>query len=565
MSAYVSFVTDTITKEPALITIIITTICVTSVSICIAPLLFKRAIDGLLLHGADYNIYACFFAYIASIAISKVGGDIRVMYGNIFYQKINVLLSKVFVNRVLDMKEDFFIKNNAVRIYSVLSTANNGSQLMLQLLVNVVIPGIIETTLSIAIVMMVINSYVACSIVVYGVIYIFVTARWQERLSNAYKEAMKLNYDSVALLGNAIHAAETLRFFDGKCHIMKKYSDTMNCVNEKLSSFHKMKAAVASTQAISFVLQLTFAIIFVLMGYNKNTFSVGDIALLVMVVAQLNRPFELLAVSIKDINQASVMLAPALEVLTATSTTNNGADSVFPKEIRELRFENATYYRGERKIIDIQNISIKSGKLTFIVGETGIGKTTLFKLLLAAIKLDGGRIVINDTDISMINTSDLYHNMSIVPQDIYLLNDTVEYNITFGRQFDVEDIEAVIRMTCLEELIKSLPDGIKTLIGEKGARLSGGERQRLAIARALIGKPKILLLDEASSSIDYSTEAAIMRELRSLVDDVLILAITHRRELIDENDNVIEFIGNGCVREDGRSCAEVARENRTAG
>ncbi|MBY5551310.1 ATP-binding cassette domain-containing protein [Rhizobium leguminosarum] len=218
---------------------------------------------------------------------------------------------------------------------------------------------------------------------------------------------------------------------------------------------------------------------------------------------------------------------------------NNG--TIF-KNIHRTTINTETLVTRD-KIRGVDNISFAAGRggITFLVGGTGAGKSTIFKLALKSIEPDHGRILIDGVDLLTIDRADWYSAVAVVPQDIVLLNESLKDNILLGRPYDEERLHQAARKAAIFSFIRDLPDGFETTVGERGLKLSGGERQRIAVARALYGNPTILLLDEASSALDETTERDIMEHIRLLAREVTVLAITHRRSVITEADKVVKL------------------------
>jgi ABC-type multidrug transport system fused ATPase/permease subunit len=191
--------------------------------------------------------------------------------------------------------------------------------------------------------------------------------------------------------------------------------------------------------------------------------------------------------------------------------------------------------------VDKISFTASRGSITFIVGETGSGKSTIFKLALKSIEPHSGRILVDDIDIVRIARADWYGAIAVVPQDVVLLNESLADNIILGRTRDEVRLRDVSEKAAILSFIDALPEAFETKVGERGLKLSGGERQRIAIARALYGNPTVLFLDEASSALDDATERDIMNHVRTLVRDVTVLAITHRRSVLGDMDNVVNL------------------------
>jgi ABC-type multidrug transport system fused ATPase/permease subunit len=209
-----------------------------------------------------------------------------------------------------------------------------------------------------------------------------------------------------------------------------------------------------------------------------------------------------------------------------------------------LAFEHITFSYGKGPVVDDVSFAARRGELNFLVGETGSGKTTLFKLALKSLEPQGGRITVDGVDLQTVSRKDWYSLIGVVPQEIMLMNDTLATNIVLGRDYDEARLKRAARRASIANFIEGQPQGYETRVGERGLKLSGGERQRVAIARALYADPQFLFLDEASSALDTKTEAAIMDELRAQKDETTIIAITHRMAVIRPGDNILSLTGS---------------------
>jgi len=213
----------------------------------------------------------------------------------------------------------------------------------------------------------------------------------------------------------------------------------------------------------------------------------------------------------------------------------------------EVRFDRVRFaYDQERPILHDISFVIPAGRKVAVVGPSGAGKSTLARLLFRFYDVDSGRILINGQDVRAVTQYSLRAAIGIVPQDTVLFNDTLRYNIGYARPGASQDeIEQAARSANIHDFIISLPKGYATLVGERGLKLSGGEKQRVAIARAILKNPKVLVFDEATSSLDSHSEQAILDSMRSAAENHTTLAIAYRLSTIIDADSIL-------VMEDGR-------------
>ena len=230
----------------------------------------------------------------------------------------------------------------------------------------------------------------------------------------------------------------------------------------------------------------------------------------------------------------------------------------------DIFFKNISYTFKETNINALSNISfkVKRGEKIALMGDVGSGKTTILEMLAGVYKPNNGKIFINNNDIKNISLSDLRNFIGYVPQSTFLFSDTIENNIKFGKEnASLSEVVLSAKTSCLDEDIKSFKDGYKTLLGERGVNLSGGQKQRLAIARALIKNPKILILDDSLSAVDTETEEMILNNIENTTKNTTVFISTHRVSTSKRCDKII-FLNNGRIESFGTH-AELVKEKKS--
>ncbi|RYY62227.1 MAG: ABC transporter ATP-binding protein, partial [Comamonadaceae bacterium] len=279
--------------------------------------------------------------------------------------------------------------------------------------------------------------------------------------------------------------------------------------------------------------------------YQAGLLTVGDIVLFNALLLQLNMPFEMIAHAIDDVARSRAALAPLAAMWAAPEEQQAAHGARFVPHAGEIAFEGVSHaYSNGRGVRDVAFTASRGG-ITFLVGETGSGKSTVFKLALKSMEPDAGRILVDGIDLRDIVRADWYRAVAVVPQEVVLLNESLADNVLLGRPRDEARLRRAAGKAAILPFAESLPEGFETRVGERGLKLSGGERQRIAIARALYGEPAILFLDEASSALDEDTERDILAHIRALAGDVTVLAITHRRAVIAATDKVVRLEAAG--------------------
>ena len=208
-------------------------------------------------------------------------------------------------------------------------------------------------------------------------------------------------------------------------------------------------------------------------------------------------------------------------------------------------------YTGKDSVVDKISFTIESGQKVAIVGASGSGKSTLAKLLFRFYDVDSGEILIDGQNIKNLNHNSVQQAMGVVPQDTVMFNESIYYNIAYGKQGATEsEVKDAARLAFIDTFIDQLPQGYDSLVGERGLKLSGGEKQRLAIARVLLKNPPILIFDEATSALDSYSEQMVQEALNSLSQQHSTLVIAHRLSTIVDSDKII-VLGEGGIQESG--------------
>ena len=287
--------------------------------------------------------------------------------------------------------------------------------------------------------------------------------------------------------------------------------------------------------------------------WEKGMFTIGDFVLLqsyVLIIFMHIWSFG------KMIRRTYQNLADAEEMTVIFNTPHEIKDTRYAKTLKikkgKIEFKNVSfYYHKTRKVFEKFNLTIKGCQRVALIGPSGAGKTTVIKLLLRNHDVFGGKILIDEQDISKVTQESLWKNISLVPQDPILFHRTLMENIRYGKSDATnEEVIEASKLAHCHEFINDLPEKYNTYVGERGIKLSGGERQRVAIARAILRNAPILILDEATSSLDSHSESLIQDALDKLMKNKTVIVIAHRLSTIVKMDRIV-FIDEGKIIEDG--------------
>ena len=347
---------------------------------------------------------------------------------------------------------------------------------------------------------------------------------------------------------------ETVKYFGNEPHEARRFDEAMARYE---------KAAVRSQVSLSllnigqgFIIAIGMCLVMLLaaLGIRDGSLSIGDFVLLNTFMMQLFQPLGFLGMVYREIKQSLIDMEKMFELLTVHTEVPD-RPGARPIEIADahVQFENVEFsYDPERKILKGISFEVQPGKTVALVGPSGAGKSTISRILFRFYDVQEGRVLIDGQDIRDVTQVSLRDAIGIVPQDTVLFNDTVLYNIRYGRpEASDDEVHEAARLAQIHDFVAGLPDGYRTMVGERGLKLSGGEKQRVAIARTILKNPAILLFDEATSALDSQTEQDIQAALRKVSQNRTTLVIAHRLSTIVDADEII-VLRDGLIAERGR-------------
>ena len=350
-----------------------------------------------------------------------------------------------------------------------------------------------------------------------------------------------LNFETVKYFGNEAH--EAMRFDDS----MRRYEEASVRNTVTLSYLNVGQACIISAGLILIMFMAGNEVV-------EKTMTVGDFVMVNAYLIQLYLPLNFLGFVYRQIRQSLTDMEVMFNVLEVPEeiTDKMGAEPLAVNGA-EVRFVNVDFnYDVRRPILKNVSFTVPPGKTVAIVGPSGAGKSTLSRILFRFYDVTGGSVQVDKQDIRGVTQESLRASIGIVPQDTVLFNDTLYYNILYGRtDASRAEVEQAARMARIHDFIMGLPDGYQTGVGERGLKLSGGEKQRVAIARTILKNPAILLFDEATSALDTHTEKEIQESLREVSSDRTTLVIAHRLSTVIDADEIL-VLDAGVVVERGR-------------
>lgn len=379
--------------------------------------------------------------------------------------------------------------------------------------------------------------------------------RWLIKINIKSREEFNKCDDEVAgIIADNMINYETVKFFAAEkkesARLEKKLIEWGSKMWKNSNSFRVMDMTIGSTGGIGIMIVLSLAL-----NKLKDGIGVGNFVMVAGFITGFYYQFFNLFFRIRDIVKSMTDLQKYFEILENEIEVKDPKKGIVPKSLKgkvEFKEVGFIYPKTKDKILDKISLKINSGQRVAFVGRSGAGKTTLIKLLLRFYDTSEGRIKIDGIDIKKIKKTDLRSFLGVVPQEPIMFNNTIKFNLAYGKEnATIDELKEVARRANILEFIEKLPNSWETEVGERGIKLSGGQKQRLAIARALLADPKILIFDEATSNLDSESEKMIQTALNEAAKKRTLIIIAHRFSTIKDADKII-VLSNGTIAETGK-------------
>jgi len=474
------------------------------------------------------------------------------LFGRVTERAIRRIGLKVFKHlHQLDL--DFHLSRQTGGLSRDIDRGTTGISFLMRFMVFNIVPTLLEIVMVVTILFVNYGFWFAAITLVAILSYIAYSVYATELRTRYVREANKADSSSNTRAIDSLLNYETVKYFTNENYEAQAYDQQLSSweqakIKNRLSLF-----ALNGGQAIIIALALTSMLALAAQHVAAGAMTLGDFVLINAFMMQLFMPLNFLGFVYREIKGSLANIenlfglldkTPKVEDIPNAATLNIGNAAI--------SFNNIEFsYNHKRQIIKGINFAINAGEKVAVVGESGSGKSTLVKLLFRFYNVNAGNIFINGQDISQVSQQSLRKHIGIVPQDTVLFNDTLFSNVNYGNpQASKAEVLQAIAMAHLTKFVASLPEGLDTIVGERGLKLSGGEKQRVAIARTILKNPQILVFDEATSSLDSHSEQAILTAINEVAKNRTSLVIAHRLSTIIDSDNII-VMNEGEIIEQG--------------
>lgn len=447
----------------------------------------------------------------------------------------------------------FHLERKTGGLTRVLERGREGIEVIVRMVILQLIPTIVEVSLLMAVLLWQFDwRYVVATLITVTVYmyYTYIATEWRigirRKMNDSDTEANTKAIDSLL-------NCETVKYFSAEAREAQRYDKSVARYEEASVHTYTSLAVLNTGQAVIFTLGLTATMLMCAIGVRNGTNTVGDFVLVNAMMIQLYQPLNFMGMVYREIKQAIIDIEKMFGVIGREAEIKD-APGAQPLAVSAgtVRFEDVRFaYEPTRPILKGISFEVPAGKTVAIVGPSGAGKSTISRLLFRLYDVSGGKILIDGQDIRQVTQASLRASIGMVPQDTVLFNDTIRYNIRYGR-WDATDaeVEEAASLAQIDHFIRMAPMGYETQVGERGLKLSGGEKQRVAIARTVLKAPPILVLDEATSALDTHTEHEIQGALDRVAKNRTSLVIAHRLSTIVGADEII-VLDQGRIAERG--------------
>jgi len=398
------------------------------------------------------------------------------------------------------------------------------------------------------------------------VVYAWITFRITNWRLKYRREMSERDSEAAGRAVDSLLNFETVKSFAAEARESERFDRAL--ASYAKAAVQANTSLVALNMAQGFVMNVGLAAMVAGAGVmvTGGRMGAGDITAVILIMLNLYAPLNILGMAYREIKQSSIDMEKMFALLDEKPDVADAPDAArLNARAGEVRFERVSFFHeGRDQGLSEVTFVAPAGRTTAIVGPSGAGKSTVLKLIFRFYDPASGEVRVDGQDLRTVTQASLREALGLVPQDVVLFNDTLRFNISYGRpDATQEELDDAARRAQLFDFIERLPQGWETKVGERGLKLSGGEKQRVGIARVILKDPKILILDEATSSLDSRTEAEVQAALEEASRGRTTIVVAHRLSTIADADKIV-VLKDGVVVEEGGHAELVARDGEYA-
>lgn len=506
----------------------------------IPPQLFRLVVDDAILIGDSRKLIIYSSAIIILFLFMGIFGYIRRYYAQKLSQKVLYDLRNDLYSHLMNMSFSFFDRRRTGQLLSRVTSDVENIRFMLSMGFIMMIYSVLSISLTFTILCSM-NLFLAVIVSIPFPFLLYGAYRYNKIVRPKFYEIRTQFGKLTSIIQQNITGSAVVKAFNAEELEIKRFA-------EKNEEYLRMNINVAKVRAkymsaLIFIVGVSALLVFWAGGILtiQGVITLGTLIAFYGYVIQLVMPARFLGFLVSFYSQAMAAGERILEILNEKPAVVEKPDAIELPPIKgNIKFENVSFKYGDKWILKNVSFEIPAGKTVVILGTTGAGKSTILKLIPRFYDVTEGRILIDGYDIRDVKLESLRKQIGIVPQDIFLFSGTIRENIAYGKpDATEEEIIRAAKLANIHDFIVSLPDKYDTIIGERGVTLSGGQRQRVAIARAILTDPRILILDDATSSVDVKTEYEIQKALEQVLKGRTSIIVTQRMSVVKKADMII--------------------------
>ena len=520
------------------------------------PLILGASVNSLTELSSGINLFmlvpvALIIGYGIARIITFAFVEIRdALFSKVSQHSIRQISLNIF-KHVHSLSLQFHLNRQTGALAKFIDRGTKGIDFLLRYVLFNIVPTFFEIFLVSGILFYLYGPWYAVITLTTVTIYSYLTFQITEWRNEFRRKMNQADNDVNTKMIDSLLNFETVKYFNNEQFEFKRLDKSLEEYEIAANKTRHALSLLNVSQTLVIMTGITIMLVMSAYGIKNGDIDVGGFVVINAYMLQLYQPLSFLGSVYREIRQALTDMENMFSLLDISPAIRNTLNKLPQSNIAEIKFDNVSFdYDVRRTIINNISFTVPNGKKVAIVGPTGAGKSTISRLLFKFYEPKSGGIYINNVNTNTISQESLREIIGVVPQDTVLFNDTIYYNIAYGKAGSTkEEVVSAAKNADIHDFISILPDGYETIVGERGLKLSGGEKQRVAIARTILKNPKIFFFDEATSALDTSTEKEIQKNLENVSKNKTTLIIAHRLSTAANADNIIVLDGGAIVEQ----------------